>query len=355
MKGEWQSLLDPPTLEQLIAAVTPVDEAARADAQRRSDQLAKPPGSLGRLETLGAQLSAIAHRCPPPVPQHPWLLLAAADHGVHPEGVNAWPQHVTAAIVDAACTGRSVSAVLARAAGIQMTVLDVGLAHPTGDHAHLVRRPVRAGTRNLAVEDAMTPGELRAAIAAGADAALGMINNEADLLLLGEVGMTNTTSSACLVAVATGRPAAEVTGTGAGADEATLRRKVQIVEHAVRRCMGRGPLEVLAAVGGYEHAALIGAILAAAAHRVPIVLDGVVTNAAALYAVQLQPRVADYLVASHRSSEAGAAAALTHLQLAPLLDLQLRLGEGSGALLAAHLVLAAAAVLTETATLQDLV
>lgn len=343
-----------PPLEQLVAAVGPVDEAARAQAERRSDQLAKPPGSLGRLETLGAQLSAIAHRCPPPVPQRPWLLLAAADHGVHAEGVNAWPQEVTATIVEAACTGQSVSAVLARAGDIPITVVDVGLAHPAADHAALVRLPVRAGTRNLAAEDAMTPAEVRAAIAAGAGTARGMINVGADVLLLGEMGMTNTTSSACLIAAATHEPAAAVTGTGAGADESTLRRKIQIVERAAKRCEGTEPLEALAAVGGFEHAALVGAMLAAAAERVPVVLDGVITNAAALYAVALQPNVAAYLVASHRSPESGATAALSRLQLTPLLDLSLRLGEGTGALLAAHLVVAAAAVLTETATLQEL-
>lgn len=343
-----------PTLETLIAGVAPVDEDTRGAVLRRHDALAKPPGSLGTLEAVAAQLGAIAGQCPPPVPRTPWLLLAAGDHGVHAEGVNAWPQEVSAAIVGAVCQGRSVSAVLAAAAGIPMTVLDAGLAHDPGDQPHLVRHPVRTGTRNLHVEKAMTANEARSAIGVGAAVAEAMITDGADLLLLGEMGIANTTSSACLIAAATGAPAARVTGRGAGADDAVLARKVAIVRAAADRCQATAPLDILAALGGFEHAALVGAMLAAAARHVPVILDGVVTNAAALIAVALQPRLAGYLIASHRSVEPGAGVVLPMLGFEPLLDLHLGLGEGTGALLAAPLVTSAAAVLAGTSMMEDL-
>ena len=341
-------------VEALVAAVAPVDEAAAAAARQYHDALAKPPGSLGHLESVGAQLAAIACHCPPPEPSHPWLLLAAGDHGVHREGVNAWPQEVTAVIVAAACGGRSVSGALAGAGGIDMTVLDAGLAHDPGDLPALVRRPGGAGTRNLHREPAMTLEQCRATITASAAVVHGMVDDGADLLLLGEMGMANTTVSAGLIAAVTGAAAADVTGTGAGADGPILARKLAVVEAAAGRAADLEPLAVLATIGGYEHAALVGAMLAAAGRRIPVVLDGVVTNAAALIAVGLQPSVAGYLIASHRSAEPGATVALSRLGLRPLLDLDLRLGEGSGALLATPLVTAAAAVLARTATLDEL-
>lgn len=343
-----------PTLETLIAGVAPVHEDARAAVLRRHDALAKPPGTLGTLEAVAAQLGAIAGRCPPPVPRTPRLLLAAGDHGVHAESVNAWPQEVSAAIVAVACQGGSVSAVLAEAAGIPMTVLDAGLAHDPGDQPHLVRHPVRKSTRNLHEENAMTSNEARSAIGAGAAVTEAMIADGGDLLLLGEIGMANTTSSACLIAAATGAPAARVTGRGAGADDAVLARKVTIVRAAADRCQTKAPLDLLVALGGFEHAALVGAMLAAAARHVPVILDGVVTNAAALIAVALQPRLAGYLIASHRSAEPGAGVVLPTLGLEPLLDLHLGLGEGTGALLAAPLVTSAAAVIAHTTMIEDL-
>lgn len=341
-----------PSLESLVDGVAPVDEGARAVALRRHDELAKPPGSLGALESLAGQLAAVAGGAPA-VPRLPWLLLAAADHGVHAEGVSAWPQEVTAAIVATACRGESVSAVLAEASGVAMTILDVGLAHDPAAEEGLLRHPVRAGTWNLATEDAMTVAEARAAIDVGARVVGGMINQGADLVLLGEMGIGNTTASACLIAALAGAPAGDVTGRGANADDAVLSRKMRVVEVAVQRCAGLPPLEILAAVGGFEHAALVGAILAAAGQKVPVLLDGMITNAAALVAAALQPNVAGYLIASHRSTEPGATVVLDALGLEPLLDLELRLGEGSGALLATPLVMSAAAVLERTATLSD--
>ena len=339
----------------MAARIAPVDADAARRARERHALLAKPPGSLGVLEETGARLAAIGGTCPPPVPRRPALLIAAADHGVHAEGVTPWPREVTAAVVRAAAQGGAVSRALAHDAEVRMVVLDVGVACPLDDHPALLRRPVRPGTRNLRVEDAMTPAEVRQAMDAGASCAAALLREGADILLLGDVGLGNTTPSACLIAAFTGADAAAVTGRGSGADDAMLAHKVQVVRDGLSRLGGaREPLAVLGAVGGLEHAALTGAMLAAASLRAPVLLDGVVTVAAALVACAVEPAVAGYLLAGHRSAEPAAAPALDQLRLSPLLDLALRLGEGSGALFALPLVRAAAVALRDTALLADL-
>jgi len=341
----------------LVTAVREPSQAARAEAEHRQGLLAKPPGSLGRLEALSLQLAAVAGRCPPPVSARPALLVAAADHGVHAQQVSAWPQALSTAIASGCVRGDSVAAVLASRSAVRLVVLDVGLMTPppppTGPG--LRTRRVRAGTRNLLVEDAMTQGEAAQALLAGADAAGELLDDGADLLLLGEVGIANTTAAACLTGHLTGASAAEVTGPGAGADDAALHRKTTVVASALARVGPQpDPLRVLAALGGLEHAALVGAMLRAAAAGVPVLLDGVSTTAAALVAVRLCPALPGYLIASHRSAEPAAGVALAHLGLAPLLDLDLRLGEGSGALLALPLVQAAAVVLSDTGLISEL-
>lgn len=347
-----------------MAAVAPVDGSAREEALRRHDRLAKPPGSLGRLEGLSARLAAIAGRCPPPVPAAPALVVAAADHGVHARDVSAWPQAVTAEVVGALCRGGGAAAVLAEVVGAHLAVLDVGVAtdlpapgdlHDRRGLPDLHRRRVRGGTADLLEGRAMTAPELRAAVAAGAEIATGLTDDGCDLLAVGDVGMANTTAGAALVAALTGRDAAAVTGTGAGADGPTLARKREVVAAAVARHGGdRAPEALLAALGGLEHAALVGAILVGSRARVPVLLDGLAADAAALASTALCPAAGGYLVAGHASPEPGAAAALAHLGLTPLLDLGLRLGEGTGALLAVPLVRAAAAALADMATLGDL-
>lgn len=343
------------TLDELIAGVRPVSAAARAEAEHRQGLLAKPPGSLGRLEALSVQLAAVTGRCPPPASVRPALLLAAADHGVHAQGVSAWPQELSTAVAAGCITGSSVAAVLAARAEVRLVLLDVGLLTPPPDGPALRRRPVRAGTRDLLLEDAMTRDEAVAAVLAGAEVAGELLADGADLLLLGEVGIANTTAAACLTGCLTGTPAAQVTGPGAGADTEALQRKTSVVAGAITRAGTRGdPLGVLAALGGLEHAALVGAVLRAAAAGVPVLLDGVSTTAAALVAVGLCPETAGYLIASHCSAEPAAAVGLAALGLEPLLDLGLRLGEGSGALLALPLVQAAATVLRDTGLISDL-
>lgn len=345
-------------LASLLAAVRPVDGEAADAARERHDALAKPAGSFGRLEELAARLAAVAGTCPPPVPARPAVVVAAADHGVHAQGVTPWPQAITALVTATAAAGRATSSVLADAVGARMLVLDVGIATDLPPDVPVADHRIRAGTRDLTVEPAMTDAEVRAAIAVGAAGAQHAIDEGADLLVTGEVGIANTTASACLIAALTGSDPEKVTGRGSGIDDATLGRKREVVRRGLARHAAdlpdATPLQTLASLGGLEHAALVGAMLAAAGSRVPVLLDGVITNAAACAAVAMQPHLAGHLVAGHRSAEPGGMVALDHLGIDGLLDLGLRLGEGTGALLAVPLVQMAARVLHDVATLDEL-
>lgn len=340
----------------LIAEVTAADPQAAAAATDRHTGLIKPPGSLGRLEEVGAQLAAIAGACPPPVPMRPAVVVAAADHGVHAQKVTPWPQRLTTAMVEQFCAGTAAVNALATTVGASVSVLDVGCVVEPADHPLLRKRRVRPGTNDLSTGDAMTRNDAARAFLAGAGIAEELIGNGVDLLVTGDMGIANTTAAACLIAAFTGTDAAMVTGRGAGIDDDTLAQKQAVVRAALdrRHVDANDPLGVLAAIGGLEHAALAGLICAAAVDRVPVVLDGVVTNAAALAAAALCPDVTGYLLAGHRSTEPGATVALDELNLIPLLDLQLRLGEGTGGLIAVPLVTAAARSLTDMATLNDL-
>lgn len=342
-------------LSELVARISPVDGAARAAALARHDQLVKPPGSLGRLEVIGAQLAAIAGACPPPIPQKPVVLIAAGDHGVLAQGVSPWPREVTAAMIAGFCSGAAAVNAIAATVGAEVLVLDVGVASDLPDHALLRRARVRPGTADLSEGPAMSRDEAATAILAGAVAAEDLIASGADLLVTGDMGIANSTPAACMIAAFTGRPAAAVTGRGTGIDDATLTLKTKVVAHAIdlHQPDPTDALGVLAAVGGLEHAALAGMILAGAACRIPVVLDGVNAGAAALAAAVLSPDALGYVVAGHRSVEPGASAALAHLGLDPLLDLQMRLGEGTGGLLAVPVVVAAAAVLRDMATFEE--
>ncbi|MEO2107803.1 MAG: nicotinate-nucleotide--dimethylbenzimidazole phosphoribosyltransferase [Actinomycetota bacterium] len=339
----------------LIDAVGEVDEGSRAGAVARWDALAKPPGSLGRVEDVGARLAAMAGEEVPPVPASPGLIVCAADHGVHAQGVTPWPQAITTAMVEVIADGKASCSALARTVGASVVTLDVGCAVEPRPREGLTSARVAAGTADLSVGPAMTADEVVLAVLAGATAAGQMLDDGVDLLVLGDMGLSNTTASAALIAAFTGASAEEVTGAGAGADADTLALKQSIVTGAVRRLpSGAAPLEVLAAVGGLEHAALVGAILVAAGRRVPVLLDGVITDAAALCAAALAPACVGYMIAGHLSTEPGAGVALRHLELDALLDLDLRLGEGTGALLAVPIVQAAARALAETALISEL-
>ncbi|MGH2768794.1 MAG: nicotinate-nucleotide--dimethylbenzimidazole phosphoribosyltransferase [Actinomycetota bacterium] len=340
---------------ELAGEVSPPDPDAEAAARDRQDRLIKPPGSLGALEELGARLAAIAGACPPPVPERPALVIAAADHGVLAQGVSPWPREVTAAMVGAFCSGSASANALASVVGAQVVVLDVGVALPLARHPRLRSARVRDGTGDLLEGPAMSREGAARAMLAGAGLAEELVSSGFDLLVAGDMGIANTTPAACLAAAFTGRPAEEVTGRGTGIDDATFELKLKVVGEALRLHSPdpADPIGVVAAVGGLEHAALAGLILAGAALRVPVILDGVSAGAAALVARALCSESVRYVIAGHRSVEPGAAVALAHLGLEPLLDLSMRLGEGTGALLAVPLVRAAAAVLKRVATFEE--
>jgi nicotinate-nucleotide--dimethylbenzimidazole phosphoribosyltransferase len=335
--------------------IPPLDDEAMAAALARHGRLAKPAGSLGRLEALGVQLAGISGSCPPPIPQRVTVAVFAGDHGVVASGVTPWPQEVTTAMVGAFAAGSAAVNALARQVGADVVVVDVGVAGDVPTHAAILDRKVRRGTADLAVGAAMTVDDARAAIAAGAAVAVDAIEAGADCLVTGDMGIGNTTPSAALIAATTGQSAEALTGRGTGIDDDMLRRKRKIVADAVRRAERLAPLDLLAEIGGLEIAAIAGFVAAGAARRVPVVVDGVIALAGTLVADALTGgAVRPYLVGGHRSVEPAATAALDHLGLEPLLDLGLRLGEGTGAVLAVPLVQAAARVLTEMATLDEL-
>ncbi len=333
--------------------MAPLDASAVADAVALQGRLTKPAGALGRLESLGVRLAGISGVCPPPLPKPAAVAVFAADHGVVAQGVTPWPQEVTAQMVANFCAGGAAINVLGRQAGAAVVVVDVGVAAELDEMPGLRRRKVRAGTADLSTGPAMTLGEAGTALDVGCHVAGKLVAAGARCLVTGEMGIGNTTPSAALIAALTGRPPAEVTGRGTGIDDVMLARKHQVVMAGLdlhADALAAGPLATLAAIGGLEIAALVGFIVGGAAAGVPVLVDGVVADAALLVAAALVPGVEDRCIAGHRSSEPGATAALAHLGLEPLLDLGLRLGEGSGACLALPLVEAAARILVEMAT-----
>jgi len=339
-------------LEQTVAAIRPLDPAALAAARERQARLTKPPGSLGILEDVSVQLAGLAGRCPPPMPAPAAVAIFAGDHGVHAQGVTPWPQEVTAQMVANFLQGGAVVNAFAAQVGADVCVVDVGVAADLAPVPGLLSRKIRHGTADLSRGPAMSVDEAAGAVEVGIRTAHDLVAAGNRCLVTGDMGIANTTASAALVAAFTGRDAAEVTGRGTGVADAVYDRKVAVVRRALalHRPDPADPIGVVAAVGGLEHAALAGFILGAAAQRTPVVLDGVIAGAAALVAAALAPHAIGACIAGHRSTEPGHAVALSYLGLRPLVDLQLRLGEGTGALLALPLVQAAARVLRDVAT-----
>ncbi|MEO7631397.1 MAG: nicotinate-nucleotide--dimethylbenzimidazole phosphoribosyltransferase [Mycobacteriales bacterium] len=339
-------------LDETISAISPLDAGAMADATERNQRLTKPLGALGLLEDAAIRLCGIAAACPPPIPAPAAVAIFAADHGVHAEGVTPWPQEVTAQMVANFAAGGAAVNAFATQVGASVLVVDVGVANPVGAGSGVLDRRVRAGTANLAVEPAMSRDEAMAAVEVGIDVARRLVATGARVLLTGDMGIANTTASAALIAVFTRREPAEVTGRGTGIDDRHFARKVDVVRRALA-LHAPDPddaLGVVAALGGLEHAALAGFILGGAALHVPVLLDGVIAGAAALVARGLAPGATAYCFAGHRSAEPGHSAALAELGLQPLVDLGLRLGEGTGAVLALPLLQCAARALGEMAT-----
>jgi nicotinate-nucleotide--dimethylbenzimidazole phosphoribosyltransferase len=343
----------------LAARIPPADDVVRAAAAAHLAALATPPGALGALGALGVQLAASTGQMPPPSLARARVIVCAGDHGVHAQGVSPWPQAITAMMATTVAAGRAGVSAIAAAVDAEVMVLDVGVADTLPPDTGVRDVRIVAGTRDASVEDAMTLDEAARAVLAGVAAAEEAIDAGVALLVLGDLGIANTTTSAALVAICTGLAPADVTGRGTGVDDPTLAHKVDVVGRIVQRVAaapdGDGDgLTLLAQVGGAEHAALVGVVLAAAARRVPVLLDGVIADAAALVAVRLAPAARDHLVAGHRSTEPGATIAMDALKLSPLIDLDLRLGEGSGGVLAVPIVRAAARVLTDVVTLAEL-
>jgi len=335
---------------ETIARIAPPDPAVARETQALLDGKTKPRGSLGRLEELACRIAAARGM---PVPELPVkaVVVMAADHGVAAEGVSAFPQEVTRQMVANFARGGAAINVLARQAGAEVLIVDMGTVRPV-DLPGVRSVRIGPGTGNIVREPAMTRGQTEAALEAGIAIAGELAARGVTLLATGEMGIANTTSAAALAAHFTGVGPEEITGRGTGVDDAGLARKVEAVRRALalHSRAAADPLDALARLGGFEIAGLAGVVLGAAARRVPVLVDGFISGAAALAAVRLAPAAAAYLVAAHRSVEQGHRHVLAALDARPVLDLEMRLGEGTGAALAMHVVDAAIRVLREMAT-----
>ena len=353
-RAPWSALRMPAAdiVADTAAAVRPVSAEARAAARDRLDRMTKPRGSLGRVEDLAVTLAGIARTCPPPLPEPAAVAVFAGDHGVHAQGVTPWPQEVTAQMVANFLAGGAVVNAFARQVGASVTVVDVGVRTPLEPHPDLRRRRVADGTADMTAGPAMSRDQARRAVEVGIAVARELVDEGHSCLITGDMGIANTTAAAALICAFTGADPAVATGRGTGIDDATLARKTAVVRRALDRNRPdpADPLGVVAAVGGLEHAALAGFVLGGAAAGVPVLLDGVNAGAAALVAAAIAPAAVGYCLAGHVSAEPGHALALAALGITPLLDLGMRLGEGTGALLALPVVAGAARALQDVAT-----
>ncbi len=350
-KNHKHSSKEMTSIEEIAANIPSLDESAMRGARSRQDQLTKPQGSLGRLEALSIQIAGITGQARPRIKQ-PVVITMAADHGIARQGVSAYPSEVTPQMVANFLRGGAAINVLARHVGARVVVVDMGVAADLAPHQDMVNRKIAKGTRDFSVEPAMTRDEACRAIQAGIEIATNEIARGADVIGTGDMGIGNTTPSAAIVSAITGRPVRDVTGRGTGLDDAGLARKIQTIERALalHKPNPADALDVLSKVGGFEIGGIAGVILGAASRRTPVVIDGFISGAAALIACGMAPRVQPYLIAAHRSVEVGHRAILEHLRLNPLLDLDLRLGEGTGAALGISLCIAACKILDEMAT-----
>jgi nicotinate-nucleotide--dimethylbenzimidazole phosphoribosyltransferase len=335
-----------------IGAAAPVDEAVRAAAYRRLDVLTKPLGALGLLEPLAAQVCAIQGTLAIRVVQ-PVGIVFAADHGIADRGVSAYPREVTAQMVANFLHGGAAISVLAKLQGIELWIVDAGVEGDCAAHPRLIEAKIRRGTRNFVDEPAMTAQECAEALQRGRDVVDRVVPADGNTLILGEMGIGNTAASAMLMHGLTGTKLFDCVGRGTGLDDSGLERKRTVLAQALkRREAPRDPLDLLAEFGGYEIAMLVGAVLAAAARRILILVDGFTVSVAAALAARLDRGALDYCVFTHCSAEHAHRALLEHLKVRPLLDLGMRLGEGSGAALALPIVKAAVALFTDMATFE---
>ena len=342
-------------LKKVISNIDKIDYSLADKTQKRLDNLTKPQGSLGRLEELAKQVVEITQKDNPGL-KNKVIFTFAADHGVTEEGISAYPKEVTAQMVYNFIRGGAGINVLAAHAGAKVVVADLGVAEKlsVADGNSFVDKKIALGTKNFAKGPAMTKEEAVSSIESGIEIFLDEWNKGIDIVGIGEMGIGNTASASAISAVITGKAVKELTGRGTGIDDKTHFRKIEVVQKAIElnKPDSKDGIDILSKVGGFEIGGLAGVVLAAASERVPVVIDGFISTAAALIAYKLEPKVKDYLIASHCSVEKGHKAILDYLGLKPILDLSLRLGEGTGAALAMNIVDAAVKVLNEMATFE---
>jgi len=341
-------------INHIIAGIKPLDESAMGEARMRQDNLTKPQGSLGQLEAISIQVAGIKGS-PRPRISHKVIFVLAGDHGVAKEGVSAYPSEVTPQMVSNFLRGGAGINVLARHVGSRVVIADMGVASVLEPHPDLKAKKVAMGTRNMAKGPAMSREQAIRSIEAGIELVEEELPKEVDILGTGDMGIGNTTPSSAITAAITGADVATVTGRGTGLDDEGQRRKVGVIEKVleINQPDPKDAIEVLSKVGGFEIGGIAGVILAGARYRIPVVIDGFISGAAALVATSLSARVKPYLIASHQSVEQGHRIVLKHLGLKPLLNLDLRLGEGTGAALGIFLVEASVKILDEMATFAD--
>ena len=338
-------------LQNTIEMIRPPDEEAMGKARLRQDQLTKPRGSLGRLEELSVKIAGITGKVTPRIEQKA-IVTMAGDHGVVAEGISAYPQEVTAQMVYNFLRGGAAINVFARHIGARVVVVDMGVAANLELHPSLVSRKIAFGTRNMTKEPAMSRDQALQAVVSGIEVVNDEIAKGLDIVGVGDMGIGNTTPSSAICAAVTGESVAKVTGKGVGISDEQLTLKVAVIKTALtlNKPDPDNSIDVLSKVGGFEIGGIAGVILGAAAQRIPVVIDGFIAGAAALIATGLCPGVKDYLIAAHASAEAGHRVILDYLGLKPILDLEMRLGEGTGAALAISIVEAAVKILAEMAT-----
>ena len=343
-----------PLIDQTVAAIRPLDEVAMDAARARQDNLTKPPGSLGRLEEISILLAGVFGEAIPHI-RHKSVIVAAGDHGVVAEGVSAYPQEVTPQMVYNFLRGGAAINVLAGHAGADIVVLDAGVAADLDPHLSLKDVKVAKGTNNMAQGPAMTVPQAIQSIEVGISAAQECLATGADLIACGEMGIGNTTPSSAITAVIVGTDPAVTTGRGTGLEDTELAKKIEVIKQAieVNQPDAQDGIDVLAKIGGFEIGALAGAMLGTADGRRPVIVDGFISGAAALIAWRLCPDVKNYFIAAHKSVEPGHRVGLEAMGLVPLLDMGMRLGEGTGAALAMSIVESASKCLAEMATFAE--
>jgi nicotinate-nucleotide--dimethylbenzimidazole phosphoribosyltransferase len=339
------------SLDTILKEIKPLDSSAMAAAQSRQNSLTKPHGSLGRLEELSIQLAGIKGTASPKL-EHKSIIVMAADHGVAAETVSLYPQEVTRQMVINFLKGGAAINVLAGQIGARVIVVDMGVKGGFQPLPGLLCKMIDFGTQNMTQGPAMTRQQAIDTIEAGIQAVEAEMAKRVDIIGTGDMGIGNTTASSAVFAAISGKQPKKITGRGTGVGDRQLAHKIKVIERAlsINKPNPKDPLDVLAKVGGFEIGGLVGVILAGAAYRIPVVIDGFISGAAALIAVGLSPQVKDYLIAAHLSAEAGHELLLQFLGLRPLLNLNMRLGEGTGAVIGIFLADAAARTLSQMAT-----